>query len=135
MAPKKDPNAPAEGLPGVTTLGAEDISTEEYKPTRQDLRGGITPLMSAAAGAATDSIEAILEHVKAKHTSIYDQYLNAVDVSGMTALAWACHVPNGNSIEAIEILIAAGARDDSMTVDGRALVHVAAGTSRTLFVE
>mmetsp|Transcript_5389 Transcript_5389/g.19188 ORF Transcript_5389/g.19188 Transcript_5389/m.19188 type:complete len:223 (+) Transcript_5389:1052-1720(+) len=53
----------------------------------------------------------------------------------MTALAWACSVPNGKATTAaMESLIAAGARDDTVTVDGRALVHVSAegGNARAM---
>lgn len=89
-------------------------------PKREELKGGMTPLMSAASTAAVDSIEALLD-------SANKDYVNAVDAAGYTALAWACAVPNGpRTVEALDMLTAAGARDDSLSVDGRSLLHVAA---------
>ncbi|KAJ8604017.1 hypothetical protein CTAYLR_003373 [Chrysophaeum taylorii] len=101
---------------------------DEDRPKRQDLRGGATPLMTAAAAASVEAIDALLAHARRTlSTAGVEAYVNAVDAAGLTALAWACSVPNGaRTTETLETLAAAGARHDSITVDGRALVHVAA---------
>lgn len=114
LAPRADPNGESED--------------DEYVPKREELRGGMTPLMSAASAASVSSIQVLVTQARRTlDSSNFAEYVNAVDVSGMTALAWACSVPNSvRTVQALEALAEAGARDDSITVDGRAVLHVAA---------
>ena len=118
---------PAHGV-SVTEEGAVS-GNGVYQPAREELKGGLTPAMSAAASAAIDALRILLDHTKEASPSnqAFQEQVDAVDVSGLTALAWAASVPLGRrSVECMQLLYLYGARDDSLTVDGRALVHVAA---------
>lgn len=104
---------------------------ENDSPKRYELRGGMTALMSAASAGSVPNIELLLSHAqktfRGNSPVSFEDYVNAVDVSGLTAMAWACSVPNRDlTIKTLEVLDANGARDDSLTVDGRGLMHVAA---------
>ena len=103
----------------------EEGEEEEEEPAREDLRGGLTPLMSAAATASLGPLRVLLAHFQDEEAAAYRE---ARDIAGLTALGWAVAVPNGKTaVEAAEALVRAGARDDPpATADGRGLVHVAA---------
>ena len=92
-------------------------------PSRDELRGGLTPLMSAAAAGNLEAVKLLVKNV------------NAFDASGMNAMAWACQVPNGQrTTEILVELHRNNSRDDSLTLDGRFLMHVAAesGNARAI---
>lgn len=106
------------------------------EPAREDLRGGLTPLMASAASAASEALEALLDFAT-RHVAKDElaNYVDAVDASGRTALAWAAASPaRGPAATAcLELLYAHGARDDSVTVEGDGLLHIAArGNARAV---
>ena len=62
-----------------------------------------------------------------EQSAFRERMVDAVDVSGLSALAWAASTPLGSqSVESMKLLYEFGARDDTFTIDGRALLHVAA---------
>ena len=115
----------------MTMSTSRDIDNyDKYEFTREELKGGLTPIMSAAANAAVEALKAILNHARDSAPSIdafHESIVDAVDVSGLSALAWAASMPSGNqSVECMHLLYECGARDNTFTFDGRALLHVAA---------
>jgi len=128
MAPKERPRDIDDEM---TTLTPGDVdNNDRYEPTRKELKGGLTPIMSAAANAAVEALQVLLDHAKksAPSTDAFrERMVDAVDVSGLSALAWAASTPLGSqSVESMKLLYEFGARDDTFTIDGRALLHVAA---------
>ena len=73
---------------GVPTDVSEAYD-EGQEPRREDLRGGLTPLMAAAASSSHEALEALLAAAKRSLGSDFPSYVDAVDASGRTALAWA----------------------------------------------
>ena len=64
--------------------------------------------------------------------SDFPSYVDAVDASGRTALAWAAAAPV-RSTACVELLYANEARDDSATVDGLSVLHLASqGNARAV---
>ena len=93
---------------------------------RSELRGGLTPLMGIIArGGTLDAVQTLLES---------SQDVNAVDASGMSALAWACGSSSAKKTDIFDFLVHQGARDDALTLDGSALLHIAAtgGNARAI---
>ena len=114
---------------GVPTDKAYEDGEE---PRREDLRGGLTPLMAAAASASHEALDVLLAAAKRSLGSDFPSYVDAVDASGRTALAWAAAAPI-RSTACIELLYAHDARDDSATVDGLSVLHLASqGNARAV---
>ena len=116
---------------GVPTDVSEAYD-EGQEPRREDLRGGLTPLMAAAASSSHEALEVLLAAAKRSLGSDFPSYVDAVDASGRTALAWAAAAPV-RSTACIELLYANEARDDSATVDGLSVLHLASqGNARAV---
>ena len=77
---------------GVPTDVSEAYD-EGQEPRREDLRGGLTPLMAAAASSSHEALEVLLAAAKRSLGSDFPSYVDAVDASGRTALAWARRRP------------------------------------------
>mmetsp|Transcript_23967 Transcript_23967/g.77127 ORF Transcript_23967/g.77127 Transcript_23967/m.77127 type:complete len:258 (+) Transcript_23967:571-1344(+) len=87
--------------------------------------------MAAAATGSLDALKTLVDEGGAD--------VNAFDVSGMTALAWGCAGANSDggqgrrlsphketTAQILQELVDRGAKDESATVDGLLLLHVAA---------
>jgi ankyrin repeat protein len=117
---------------GIRSGVGVPIGEEREEPRREDLRGGLTPLMAAAASSSHEALEVLLAAAKRALGSDFPSYVDAVDASGRTALAWAAAAPV-RSTACIELLYASDARDDSATVDGLSVLHLASqGNARAV---
>lgn len=86
------------------------------EPKREDLRGGLTPLMTAAGAGAIGAMEALLD-------ALPDDAARLYDVAGMTSVSYAAQA---GQAAAVRILLARGGSAGGYTVEGRAPLHLAA---------
>ena len=100
LAPKPDPNA-----------------EEPSEPKHEDLKGGLTPLMTAAGAGCLGAIDALLEALPD------DNDVKLYDIVGQTSIAWASQAGHA---EAVKRLLARGASAMSYGADGRSPIHLAA---------
>ena len=68
---------------------------ETKEPAREDLRGGLTPIMAAAAASSVESLTALLdaaENGAPKRETFLEMALNAVDASRGAAIGGAISI-------------------------------------------
>ena len=109
-----------EVLSSLVLVPKADASSPDADPTaepkREDLRGGLTPLMTAAGAGAIGAMEALLD-------ALPDDAARLYDVAGMTSVSYAAQA---GQAAAVRILLARGGSAGGYTVEGRAPLHLAA---------
>ncbi|KAG1085614.1 hypothetical protein G6F42_021326 [Rhizopus arrhizus] len=102
----------AASIGDLTTMKRMLATTNVHINEADDKKTGITALMYTAYFGHLECLQLLLDHQKQKHTEI----INQQDKKGWTALVWAVH---GHQVESVQTLLNHGASTSIKTNHGR----------------